>query len=109
MIYAYHGTTKDNRRFTVAVNNGNVGIAICNPGDQFVKKVGFAKASGRALKKGAITLHDVADNQEQVDQFMQHPGTNMKALGDKISKFKAHTIEKIFRPSDIANNSAQWL
>ena len=59
-IFYFHANTKENkevRRFTVAIitnstfTNLRVGVAVCNPKDQFIKKTGRAYAAGRALEQ----------------------------------------------------------
>lgn len=52
-----HSTTKSGRRFTVAAvqsddqDKARIGLAICNPCDQFCKKIGRTIALGRAKKQ----------------------------------------------------------
>lgn len=65
----FHGTTLEGRNFTMAGRfeldqTGNpqlvIGVALCAPKEQFVKKIGRVKAEGRALStgpKGKISLN----------------------------------------------------
>jgi hypothetical protein len=50
-VLFFHGETLEGRRFTVAGKPAEdhliLGIAICGTKDQFIKKVGRAKANGR--------------------------------------------------------------
>lgn len=49
----YHGTSADGRRFTIAGQFQEegadlvLGISVCSPGDQFIKKIGRKKSEGR--------------------------------------------------------------
>jgi hypothetical protein len=50
-----HGKTKSGRRFTIAgvpdKDKLKIGLAICNPKDQFCKKIGRSISEGRAKNK----------------------------------------------------------
>jgi hypothetical protein len=88
----FHGKTTDNIRFTVAGlfddNNLNLGVAICSKKNAFVKKVGRAKAEGRAF--GLYGLHAYPKGSNLL-KFKGHTELTAKTFFEHVSQYNTIT------------------
>ena len=111
-VFFFHGTTTDNRRFTIAgklIRKGLSGLlfgkkslilgaALCSKDDDFVKKVGRAKAIGRMLgnsKKGHLCIK--TNNCEyNTKSFLDYVSTFNSLKSNKLTKeFNLRKVNKI--------------
>lgn len=109
--FFFHGTTLDDRRFTVAGTVENVddlvlGISICGPDDHFVKSVGRDKAEGRLMARRevgrtVIPIHDRGIIRETFKVIRERP--TYREIVDKFtdtcvefSSIKARDLIKSF-------------
>jgi hypothetical protein len=114
----FHPTVKGNfngkpfeRRATVAgVPNINgtmsLGLAVCSEKDQFVKKVGRAKAEGRALSHEKRTVINVPEDRKgQLTAFLDAAISGLKSLGYEIlpRAKKEITIMLVGEPNVVAH------
>jgi hypothetical protein len=89
-VLFFHGKTIEGRRFTVAGKpvDGDIllGISICSSQDQFIKKVGRAKANGRMKSslhnKGFMLTPIESDPKEMIKAFINFV-KNFNNLGVK--------------------------
>ena len=102
----YHGKTLDNKRFTIAgkiKTDGDLilGLSLCSEHDQFVKKVGRAKAEGRAkarYPRGKVTTSFYSHS------FYKRPtiknwfvGKETEAFLERVVQFNTNNSTKLMK------------
>jgi hypothetical protein len=102
-ILFYHGQTPDNVRFTIAGRfEGEeivMGIALCSKNDQFCKKLGRVKATGRSYaKRGRPGMYTINLYSETLPEKYWE-GKETRVFRDKLSvleKAKTSQLKYLF-------------